>query len=116
VARLRLALGALAGAAAARRVGRVFVQVFDATGVPIKGVKVTATGAHVGNEGDIRRLAYTDDDGGVLIDGLPVGLVTVVSRAARLKVTHAEVTIAEGETTEMLLVMDVGDDDDPRPH
>jgi hypothetical protein len=98
---------ALAAWAAAARVprptGSLLVNVYDATGVPVMGVKLTAEPED--GRSDAQR-AYTDEEGMALFPRLPAGAYTLVARAPRMVGQELPRVVAEGERAEAALILD----------
>jgi hypothetical protein len=82
--------------------GQLVGNVFDQTGTPIKGVKITVSG------GGGRLSRYTNEEGVVRFNGLGRGVYDVTANAPKLKqVLQRGVAVREGEGAEVNLVMEV---------
>jgi hypothetical protein len=103
LAALIMALSALP--ARAQNVGSITGHVYDATGVPLQGVKVTATSdTQIGGP----RNVYTDEEGFFRLVGLNPGRFTLRTDAPKLKtVVQENVRVTLGGTTDVDLILEV---------
>jgi secreted protein with Ig-like and vWFA domain len=100
---MRTFFGLLLLAAVARPAGRITGMVADQTGMPIRGVKITATPEPPGPP----RSTYTDGEGRYALE-LPGGRYTVTASAPRLeKVMQRGVLVEASKATDWSVVMEV---------
>jgi Ca-activated chloride channel family protein len=98
----------LAGRAVAGPTGSLKGFVFDQSGIPLRGVKVTVSraGGQTGAGGPWSK--HTDPEGTVVFASLPVGKVDVTATAPRVEsFTQKDVVIAAGGTTEVNLILEL---------
>ncbi len=91
--------------AQAQVVGSIVGNVFDQTGVPIKGVRVAASSpTQIGGD----KITYSNDDGFFRLPGLQPGIFEVRATAPKLKtVLQKEVHVGVNAAAEVSVVMDV---------
>lgn len=106
IAAAALALGLLLPAVAAgQTVGSITGTIYDQTGLPLRGIKVTAESAtQIGGP----RVAYSNDEGNFRITGLLPGKFTVTAEALKLK-KHIQKNVRVGvnSAAELDIVMEV---------
>jgi hypothetical protein len=89
--------------ASAQDLGRIQGYVFDESGVPMKGVQLTARAAADG----AKRVAFSDDEGAFLLQGLAPGTYNVEATAPRLKrLSTNGVSVQANATAEVSFVME----------
>jgi len=95
----------LPAVAAAQTVGVLSGHVFDQSGTPIRGVKLTATSdTQIGGP----KTTYSDDQGGFRLTGLSPGVFTLTAAADRLKtVVQKNVRVVAASTAEIDILMEV---------
>ncbi len=85
--------------------GSIVGSVFDQTGAPIKGVKVTATSdTQIGGA----KIAYSDDEGNFRMVALQPGVFEVRAQAPKLKTVHQKgIKVTVTSPAEVSMVMEV---------
>ncbi len=86
-------------------VGSIVGSVFDQTGSPMKGVKITATSdTQIGGA----KVGYSDDDGNFRFPGLQPGKFDVVAAAPKLKTMRfRDIVVGVSAAAEVTIVMEV---------
>jgi hypothetical protein len=94
-----------APAARAQNIGTLLGHVYDQSGSPLRGVKVTLTSdTQIGGA----RITLTDDEGGFRFPGLHPGKFRVTAAAPKLRtVVQENVRVTQNATVEIDLVMEV---------
>src|SRR5690242_20209872 len=98
-------VAAVPAAALAQTVGNLSGHVYDQSGTPIRGVKVTASSdIQIGGP----RSVMTDDEGHYRLNNLSPGVFTVTATAAHLKtVIQKNVRVTAATSNELDILMEV---------